>query len=988
MRNRTLHYLSPLVFTMLIGPSALYAQSHREEVTFITDNQRLPDRDRQLELRQWAGWPAFKQLHPRWTAEFNEYTGLPRRAYGDPIPVAGASPAERAIAFLSEELAAYRLPLEQLVLRAASTGGKVTYVHLEQVHEGLPVLGAKAMVKFDQQGRVIAFSTDLLKDITVPLVPAVGPATAITSASEGLFNIVSQEVDDLAIVGVPQNGRLVPHLVHRVRVDTQRGDTPGRFECLVDAQDGTLLYRTNIVRNCGGDHGEGDAGVDVSVTTLAYTGSPLVAPEVQPMPDMDVTINGTLLRTDASGFLPSGIPGPASGFFQLRGRWANVSTNSTTPTFTVPLNEGYNEVVFNTPANIRERSAYLYVNQIHAHMKNVLPDFTGMDFQMPTRLDLTTDNCNAFYDGSSINFYAEGNNCRSLATINDVVYHEYGHGINDKFYTSLSSSFVNGAMNEGYADVWGLTLTQSPVLGLGMRLDNDNSSVRRYDVDPKVYPINIVGEVHADGEIIAGAWWDLYELLGFDMELTLDLFAAAYPGLQANTFNGNEGEAFRDVLLDVLQADDNDDDITNGTPHGAAIVEAFGIHGITLISGAELLHNGLLLAPAEQTIELASLLSIMFPATLYLQDASLFYKVNDQVDWTTTVMTSPNEGSYVANIPPQPAGTLVSYYVGLRDIFGQTSSVNPIASDKPDPGLPNYVLVGYALAATENADNLSELGAWQEGQPGDNATTGIWEFGSPVGSYGTPGVPSTVCQPGYQHTDGGANCWYTGNALSTTSAIGENDVDEGSTTLLGPNVDLSNYTQPAMSYWRWYTNNPPSGANPNSDWWQVYASGDNGSTWVSVEDTKTGERNWRRKAFRVADVLGEDATQIRLKFIASDSIRLEQELEGGSLVEAAIDDIEVWSMVGPDAVAEYANERALAVWPSPTQGLLNIEARVPNEPGMQVEVLDFTGRIVVSPRAVPQDLVRLDVSSLADGQYVVRLRSSQGSVERRFSVLH
>ncbi|HRF79099.1 MAG TPA: hypothetical protein PL070_03340, partial [Flavobacteriales bacterium] len=396
-------------------------------------------------------------------------------------------------------------------------------------------------------------------------------------------------------------------------------------------------------------------------------------------------------------------------------------------------------------------------------------------------------------------------------------------------------------MNEGYADVWGLTLTQSPILGLGMRLDNDNSSVRRYDQDPKVYPINIVGEVHADGEIIAGAWWDLYELLGFDMELTLDLFAAAYPGLQANTFNGNEGEAFRDVLLDVLQADDNDDDITNGTPHGAAIVEAFGIHGITLISGAELLHSGLLLAPAEQTIELASLLSIMFPATLYLQDASLFYKINDQVDWTTTVMTSPNEGSYVASIPPQPAGTLVSYYVGLRDIFGQTSSVNPIASDKPDPGLPNYVLVGYALAATENADNLSELGSWQEGQPGDNATTGIWEFGSPVGSYGTPGVPSTVCQPGYQHTDGGSNCWYTGNALSTTSGIGENDVDDGSTTLLGPNVDLSNYAQPAMSYWRWYTNNPPSGANPNSDWWQVYASGDNGNTWVPVEDTKTGE---------------------------------------------------------------------------------------------------------------------------------------------------
>ncbi|HRF79100.1 MAG TPA: T9SS type A sorting domain-containing protein, partial [Flavobacteriales bacterium] len=120
----------------------------------------------------------------------------------------------------------------------------------------------------------------------------------------------------------------------------------------------------------------------------------------------------------------------------------------------------------------------------------------------------------------------------------------------------------------------------------------------------------------------------------------------------------------------------------------------------------------------------------------------------------------------------------------------------------------------------------------------------------------------------------------------------------------------------------------------------------------------------------------------------SDSIRPEQELEGGSLIEAAIDDIEVWSMVGPDAVVEYANERALAVWPSPTQGPLNIEVRIPNEPGMQVEVLDLTGRTVVAPRVVRQDVIRLDVSNLADGQYVVRLRSSQGWAERRFSVLH
>ena len=33
--------------------------------------------------------------------------------------------------------------------------------------------------------------------------------------------------------------------------------------------------------------------------------------------------------------------------------------------------------------------------------------------------------------------------------VSDVVFHEYGHGINDLYYESLGSGFNNGAMNEG-----------------------------------------------------------------------------------------------------------------------------------------------------------------------------------------------------------------------------------------------------------------------------------------------------------------------------------------------------------------------------------------------------------------------------------------------------------------------------------------------------------------------------------------------------------
>ena len=72
----------------------------------------------------------------------------------------------------------------------------------------------------------------------------------------------------------------------------------------------------------------------------------------------------------------------------------------------------------------------------------------------------------------------------------------------------------NGALNEGTADIWALSLTEYPVLGEGWYTNDPNSNVREYDSTTKVYPQDLVGEVHADGEIICGVFWKTYENLG------------------------------------------------------------------------------------------------------------------------------------------------------------------------------------------------------------------------------------------------------------------------------------------------------------------------------------------------------------------------------------------------------------------------------------------------------------------------------------------
>ena len=138
----------------------------------------------------------------------------------------------------------------------------------------------------------------------------------------------------------------------------------------------------------------------------------------------------------------------------------------------------------------------------------------------------------------------------------------------------------NGALNEGYADIWAISLTQSPVLGIGFYQNNPNGFVRRYDQNRKVYPQDLVGEVHADGEIIAGAFWDTYLNLN-SMSDMLDLFKYTYDS-NVDGPDGTEGVIYTNILLEVLYADDNDFDLSNGTPNDVSIVSAFALHGITL----------------------------------------------------------------------------------------------------------------------------------------------------------------------------------------------------------------------------------------------------------------------------------------------------------------------------------------------------------------------------------------------------------------------
>lgn len=956
-------------------------------ITFLRDAALRPSAQGQERARESAPWSTFLHAHPGWVAEFDERTGFPLRAFGPPITTTGPDPLSRATSFLQRCMPLWHLPADAFVHVATITGGRITHVHFQQQHQGIPVLRARFTVKLDALGRVLAWNAGPLVPVHDIPPAVIVPGQALELALADMGTHAQATYEGQALLPVPLEDVHDIRLVHRVFVEYVQQGRPHRWDCLVDAGNGALVYRADRVEDhvhpTAADH---EMGAEVTVTATVRPYGPGAPNEVRGLPNLRVSVNGAFLFTDEDGLLATGLPGPVAAQAQLRGRWVNVSTNGTTPSLDVNLQEGANTLSFDGVSTLRERTTYHAVNRIHAHLKTIMPEHTAMDLVLSARIDVAGGNCNGFYDGSSISFYAAGNGCRSFAELPDVVYHEYAHGINATYYQGFGASLANGAISEGYADLWAMSLTGDPFLGRGFRSTEPASFLRRYDQGQRVYPNDLVGQVHADGQIIAGAWWSTAELLG-GIPPMMALFKSSLAGLQGQAFNGDEGAAFRDVLLDALLADDDDANLLNGTPNGNAIVEAFARHGITLLATTSIDHQPVLSAMPGVPIALEALVQVPFPFGNYLQGVQVLYRLNGDADWSSATMSGTSWGWYTGTIPPQPPGTLVSYALAVHDVFGARGATAPAGAANEEPALPYFVTVGFAPQRVEDSDQRHEWGPWSVGLATDNATSGTWVQAVPVASFSGTSGTGVMVQPGTQTTPGGIACFVTGNASSIAAPMGEADVDGGVTTLLGPVMDLTDLTEPLVTYQRWYVNNPPGGTNPREDHWQVEVSADNGASWVPVDGTRVSARAWRRAAFRVRDLVPL-TSQFRIRFMASDSVRTGAAYNGGSIVEAAVDDITLWDIAEITTGLELRDPSALRVFPVPASdrvkvGLTHLDGSV-----VRVQCLDHAGRVVVErTEVVANGSVWIDVEQLPSGSYTLKVQAGQAPLSGRFVVL-
>jgi subtilisin family serine protease len=262
---------------------------------------------------------------------------------------------------------------------------------------------------------------------------------------------------------------------------------------------------------------------------------------------------------------------------------------------------------------------------------------------------------------------------------------------------------------------------------------------------------------------------------------------------------------------------------------------------------------------------------IVEPGTSTPQTNAAEFWVDTGAGFQAASIVYTGSNRYDATFPAASCPSVVRYYLEFP-LVGGGAATSPL-----DAPLTSHSTLATS-ATSVITDTLEVPSGWTVGAPGDAATTGLWVQVNPVG---------TTAQPEDDHTLAGTLCFVTGQG-AVGGAVGANDVDGGATTLTTPTLDLSASADPHIAYWRWYSNG--TGGAPGADVFVVDISGDGGVTWTNVETVgPTGpgtSGGWIEHSFRVGSLLAT-TTQVRLRFVAAD-------LGAGSIIEAAIDDFEVF----------------------------------------------------------------------------------------------
>ena len=805
----------------------------------------------------------------------------------------GNSPVESAAAFVAQHASIWGADASQLLpigpwgegahmiplmWDAVTDTYNFSLVGYTQAVHGVPVFRSSLrLLVRNEAGFPLVLASSDLKDLgtfpdTVKAFMALGapldPSRYASKLQKRLAAAANDVPAELVIFAGEDDLKVAPRLGVKFIVDRgMPGDEDyARLLYITDPATGEVMFEENQV--CYADatgtvQGQATPGFQADACTVEATA---------PLQYAGVSIGATSVFADVNGnFVIPGQTGSVTITSTLAGKYfkvLNAANANSTPTASAtgavgtPLNTMFNADNLAEAARA-EVNAYRHANIVRDFALANNPSYPTIANQLNFTINVqVSGTCNAFYNGNSINFYPAGGGCNNTA-FSTVVHHEFGH------HMVASGGSGQGAYGEGMSDCMSLLISDDPRLGLGFQACN--TGIRNAD-NTCTYSStgcsSCGSAIHSCGQLISGCVWDTREALGIKLGSAPGLARTSL--LCVNSIPLHTGTTIAgDITIDFLTLDDNNSDIADGTPNYNEINGAFTLHGLpgpALQLLAFSFPNGIpaTVSPAGSTTLAVNVAPLA--GTPQLGSGTFHWRNGGTGSFAAVPMTQGASNQYTVQVPATTCLSNVQWYVSAR-----TTTNSTVTSPSTAPAA-FYSSLSAAGVDQVFADAMDTNTGWVVGSAGDTATSGIWTRVDPIG---------TAAQP---ENDAGAGtlCWVTGQG-SVGGALGEQDVDGGTTTLTSPTFNIAGFQDGIVSYARWYSNN--TGSAPNADSMPIEISNDGGSTWVQMELVTENLNAWATKSFRIGQFVTPTAT-MKVRFRARD--------EGsGSLVEAGVDDFRV-----------------------------------------------------------------------------------------------
>ncbi|NUQ77645.1 MAG: hypothetical protein HUU21_29250 [Polyangiaceae bacterium] len=377
----------------------------------------------------------------------------------------------------------------------------------------------------------------------------------------------------------------------------------------------------------------------------------------------EIVLDGAASFTDTQGVFTWPGPGDAAVEFSVHSEHTHVSNysgNDVTGPFSAA---GGSQITWSLAADEHgdaQLSGFVHAAIAKERARLIAPamPFLFQKLYVNVNRDDPMYKCNAYWDGSSINFFIQYNPCNNTARVADVVYHEFGHGFHQHARIN-GAALPDPALGEGQSDYFACTVTNDPNMGPGFFVDG---TVLRHCKNNREWPEDIDPDPHETGLIFTGAMWDIREalILQYGEQEGVALADALYFGAIQRAAN------LPSTYAEVLAEDDDDGDLANGTPNICVINQAFGDHGLSPYlnkSGLTIEHKAISSLPVgPNPYELRVTQKILFPQC----GAGKLESVKAQwgiTGTTSTIDFTPDGDEFVGAIPPLPDGTGFRYRV-------------------------------------------------------------------------------------------------------------------------------------------------------------------------------------------------------------------------------------------------------------------------------------------------------------------------------------